>query len=173
MDVDGTLTDGAVVLDSNGLESKRFHVSDGLGIRLAQEAGIEIVVVSGRNSAAVTKRMRELRVKRVFQGVSNKAEIIATLKADLEIVDNQIAFIGDDINDLPAFAQVGVRIAVGDGSPILRDRADFVTRRPGGYGAVREAIEEILRRQDKLAPAVQSYLISLHGAPADAPEPVN
>jgi 3-deoxy-D-manno-octulosonate 8-phosphate phosphatase (KDO 8-P phosphatase) len=173
MDVDGTLTDGSVIIDSEGLESKRFHISDGLGIRLAQEAGLEVVVLSGRKSAAVTKRMRELRVKRVYQGVANKAEVIAKLKADLEIVDEQIAFIGDDINDLPAFSQVGVKIAVGDGSPLLRDRADYVTRRPGGYGAVREAIEEILRAQETLGLAVQKYLTSLSNAQADAPGPVN
>ena len=173
MDVDGTLTDGSVIIDSEGQESKRFHISDGLGIRLAQEAGLEIVVLSGRKSAAVTKRMRELRVKRVYQGVSNKAEVIAKLKADLEIVDEQIAFIGDDINDLPAFSQVGVKIAVADSSAILRDRADYVTRRPGGYGAVREAIEEILRAQETLGLAVQNYLASLRNDPADAPGPVN
>ena len=173
MDVDGTLTDGSVIIDSEGLESKRFHISDGLGIRLAQEAGLEVVVLSGRKSGAVTKRMRELRVKRVYQGVVNKAEVIAKLKADLEIVDEQIAFIGDDINDLPAFSQVGVKIAVGDGSPLLRDRADYVTRRPGGYGAVREAIEEILRTQDTLALAVQNYLASLRNTPADTPGAVN
>jgi 3-deoxy-D-manno-octulosonate 8-phosphate phosphatase (KDO 8-P phosphatase) len=173
MDVDGTLTDGSVLIDSEGIESKRFHISDGLGIRLAQEAGLEIVVLSGRKSAAVSKRMRELRVKRVYQGVANKAEIIAKLKTDLEIVDEQIAFIGDDINDLPAFSQVGVKIAVGDASPILRDRADYVTRRPGGYGAVREAIEEILRAQETLGLAVQNYLASLHASQPDAAGPVN
>ena len=169
----GPLTDGSVIIDSQGQESKRFHISDGLGIRLAQEAGLEVIVLSGRKSPAVTKRMRELRVARVHQGISDKAEVLAKLKADLEVVDQQIAYIGDDINDLPAFAQVGVKIATADGSAILRDRADYVTRRPGGYGAVREAIEEILRAQDKLGLAVQNYLNSLKNAPAETPGAVN
>ncbi len=173
MDVDGTLTDGSVYIDSEGSETKRFHISDGLGIRLAQEAGIEVVILSGRKSPAVTKRMRELRVNRVFQGVSNKAEVVAKLKIDLELIDSQIAYIGDDINDLPAFAQAGVKIATGDGSRILRDRADYVTSRPGGSGAVREAIEEILVAQDKLAGAVNAYLASLRTTPASAPGAVN
>ena len=166
IDVDGTLTDGSVLIDSEGNESKRFHISDGLGIRLAQESGLEIVILSGRKSQAVVKRMRELKVARVYQGVADKAQAIAKLKLDLELVDTQIAYIGDDINDLPAFFQVGVKIAVGDGSAILRDRADYVTKHPGGSGAVREALEEILRAQDKMVSAVQNYLASLQDTSA-------
>ena len=171
IDVDGTLTDGSVIIDSEGSESKRFHITDGLGIRLAQESGLEIVILSGRKSQAVVKRMRELKVSRVFQGVADKAQVIAQLKIDLELIDSQIAYIGDDINDLPAFFEVGVKIAVGDGSAILRDRADYVTKRPGGYGAVREAIEEILRAQDKMASAVQNYLAALQAAPSSQAQP--
>lgn len=100
--------------------------------------------------------------------------MIEKLKADLEIVDDQVAFIGDDINDLPAFSVVGVKIATGDGSSILRDRADYVTKRPGGWGAVREAIEEILRAQDKLGFAVNNYLASLQANDSSSePEAVN
>ena len=173
IDVDGTLTDGSVIIDAEGQESKRFHIADGLGIRLAQSAGIEIVVLSGRKSGAVVKRMRELKVTRVFQGVANKAEVIEKLKADMEIVNDQVAFIGDDINDLPAFSVVGVKIATGDGASILRDRADYVTKRPGGWGAVREAIEEILRAQDKLGLAVNTYLAEIQAGSKNETETVN
>lgn len=158
IDVDGTLTDGSISLGGNGWEMKSFAASDGLGMRLAQEAGLEIAILSGRSSDAVTQRMRELNVKRVIQGARFKAASFVDLLRDADIKADQTAYIGDDLNDLPAFRLASERIAVA-GSPVqLTDCATYVTVARGGQGAVREAIEYLLRRDNIFDIAVEKYL---------------
>jgi len=164
LDVDGTLTDGVIHYETNnssvgdGIEHKHFHVADGLGIVMAQSVGLRVAVVSGRQNLTVAWRMAELNVSDVLQGIEDKAAALRGLMAIYGLNSDEIAYVGDDINDLPAFDVAGVRIAVADANWIVRDRADFITPRAGGRGAVRDAIEEILRSQGKLQEAVDAYL---------------
>ena len=158
LDVDGTLTDGMVTYSDGGVQSKAFHVADGLGIKMAQAAGLRVAVISGRSSRAVEQRMAELKVTDVLQNCGDKADALHRLLGDYELRPEEAAYVGDDINDLPAFECVGFKVAVANASQALKSRADWVTPRPGGLGAVRDAIEEILRRQGQLEAAVSAYL---------------
>jgi len=158
MDVDGTLTNGQIIYDNNGGETKSFHAGDGLGIVMALSVGLICAVVTGRSSGAVTRRMQELGIEDVLQNVSDKASAVRELMVKHGVSAEQTAFIGDDINDLPAFGQVGTKIAVADAAPIVRHAADMISTKPGGYGAVREIIEEILRGQGRLDDGMEIYL---------------
>lgn len=157
IDVDGTLTDGTISYSSDGTDSKSFHVSDGLGIVLARLVGIEIWIISGRVSAAVVRRAAELGVDRLFQGVSDKRSCLLELQSLTQFKAIELAYIGDDINDLSAFSLVETKIAVGNASHYLKLNATFTTTLNGGRGAVREAIEWLLNREDKLNLAIEMY----------------
>jgi 3-deoxy-D-manno-octulosonate 8-phosphate phosphatase (KDO 8-P phosphatase) len=148
MDVDGVLTDGSMIFGV-GEETKIFHVHDGLGISVAIVAGIEIVWISGNVSDAVAKRAEMLGIREVRQGVGDKGAVISQLIESRGLSKDEVAFIGDDLNDLPAFEAAGVRIAVGDAAKQLKDIADMVTHRLGGRGAVREVIEAVLNAQGR------------------------
>lgn len=158
LDVDGTLTDGSLVFGDAGEQVKTFHVADGLGIVMAKSVGMRFAVLSGRRSAAVERRMNELGVSDIVQGTGDKGATLRALMERLRMQPQEVAFVGDDVNDLPAFSVAGVKIAVADAAQIVRDRADYVTPRAGGRGGVRDAIDEILRRQGRLDEAVQAYL---------------
>ena len=162
-DVDGTLTDGRVSYSSDGTESKAFHVADGLGIVLALRLGYKVGTISGRSSASVRRRMTELGVTEINEGISDKAACIKMLAARWQVSPENIAYIGDDINDIPAFRSVGFKIATANACRELKELADFVTLQGGGYGAVREAIELILRAQGRLGEALAAYLASGQG----------
>ena len=168
LDVDGTLTDGTLLYASDGSQAKAFHVADGLGIVMAQAVGLRVAVISGRASPAVEQRMAELKVTDLIQNCGDKAAALRTLLAKYDLNPSQAAYVGDDINDLPAFEVVDVKIAVANASKLLKARADWVTPRPGGAGAVRDAIEEILRRQGRLSAAVEAYLESAKQVPGTA-----
>jgi 3-deoxy-D-manno-octulosonate 8-phosphate phosphatase (KDO 8-P phosphatase) len=167
LDVDGTLTNGIIHYDSAGNEHKQFHVADGLGIVMAQAAGLKVAVISGRSSPIVERRMNELGVTELVQASGNKAAALQDLMTRHRLTSGQVAYIGDDLNDLPAFRLAGFKVAVADGAQKVRAQADFVTQRSGGHGAVREAIEEVLSRQGKLEEAVAAYL--MQSAAKDAP----
>ena len=167
LDVDGTLTDGVIHYDSAGHEHKHFHVADGLGIVLAQAAGLRVAVISGRRSPVVERRLAELGVGDIIQSSGDKAAALRALAARHGLSPEQTAYVGDDINDLPAFDVAGFTVAVADAADLVRARADFVTPRPGGHGAVRDAMDEILRRQGRLEEAVAAYLVQ--NAASDAP----
>jgi 3-deoxy-D-manno-octulosonate 8-phosphate phosphatase (KDO 8-P phosphatase) len=156
-DIDGTLTSGGVHFDSHGEEEKVFSVLDGLGFRLAEEADVAIAVISGRRSKPVAVRMATLPKDNVLLQVGDKKRAITLLQARLGIRPDETAFVGDDLNDLPAFEAVGLRIAVANAVPQLKRRADFITKRSGGSGACREAIEWILNRQNAYGDAVNEY----------------
>ncbi|BDI31422.1 3-deoxy-D-manno-octulosonate 8-phosphate phosphatase [Capsulimonas corticalis] len=158
LDVDGTLTDGKIIYDDKGGETKAFHVADGLGIVMAQSMGLRIAILSGRSSTAVARRMAELKVTQIVQGAGDKAAKMRALMREHNLMPEQIAYVGDDLNDLPAFDVAGVRIAVANADALLLARADYVTPRAGGAGAVRDAIDEILRRQGRYDDAVAQYL---------------
>lgn len=160
-DVDGTLTDGVVHIDDEGREHKHFHIADGLGFRLAEAVGIKIAIISGRKSRAVEQRMNRLPAEDVLQGVGDKAAALRQLMARHGLAPSQVAFVGDDLNDLLAFDAAGVKIAVANAAPQLKRRANYITERAGGHGAAREAIEAILRAQGRYDEAVSQYLIEI------------
>lgn len=147
LDVDGVLTDGGIIIDDRGVESKRFDVRDGQGITLLIHAGIRVGWLTGRYSNVVRRRAKELGVTIVYQGAQNKVEIYERIKRKLGLKDEQIAYVGDDIMDLPVLRKAGLAIAVGDGWPGLRIQVDYVTETKGGMGAVREVSELVLKAQ--------------------------
>lgn len=158
LDVDGTMTNGTLLYDAGGGQAKAFHVADGLGIVMALAVGLQIAVISGRTSRAVEVRLAELNVTDLVQNCGDKAGALLALRKKYGLRLEETAFVGDDINDLPAFGVVGTKIAVADASAHLKAQADWVTPSPGGHGAVRDAIEEILRRQGRLDEAIAAYL---------------
>jgi 3-deoxy-D-manno-octulosonate 8-phosphate phosphatase (KDO 8-P phosphatase) len=148
-DVDGVLTDGRIMLMSDQREMKNFHVHDGLGLKALREAGIEIAIVSARNSVVVNQRMQELGIVRVFQGERDKGARMQKLAASLKLDAEQCAFMGDDLQDWPAMAWCGSKITVPNGAPELKSRCDYITAVAGGNGAVREVCELILKAQHR------------------------
>ncbi len=157
-DVDGVMTDGRIVVDNAGVETKRFHIRDGMGIRLWQKAGYRFGLVTARSSHIVTLRAAELGVEIVRQGVDDKMSAVRGIAESLGLALDQVSYIGDDLPDLPTVAAVGLGVAVADACAELRQAAHYVAQLPGGAGAVREAIERILRSQRRWDDVVQSYL---------------
>jgi 3-deoxy-D-manno-octulosonate 8-phosphate phosphatase (KDO 8-P phosphatase) len=144
LDVDGVLTDGRLWFGAEGETLKTFHVRDGLGIKRLRAAGIEVAVISGRSSPAVSARMRELGVTEVAQGVEDKGAALAALLARKELSGTDCACLVDDAPDLPLMRAVGLPAAVADAEPEVIAAARYVTRRPGGAGAVREFCDWLL-----------------------------
>ncbi|MGE4318092.1 MAG: KdsC family phosphatase [Deferribacterales bacterium] len=157
LDVDGVLTDGGIIYDENGLETKRFDVKDGLGIKLAQHSGIEVVVISGRKSKVTELRCRELGIKRYYTGIKDKTECYKSLKDELGITDSETAFMGDDLNDLKLLKLVGFSATVSDSFDYIKSEVDYVTQKKGGQGAVREFIEQILHKNGVWADIQNSF----------------
>lgn len=149
LDVDGVLTDGSIVYDDKGTEFKRFHVRDGSGLKFWQLAGKRAAILSGRRAAAVDIRAAELGIAPVIQGRPEKGPAFEEILAAMNTRAEQVCAIGDDLPDLAVFRRCGVRIAVADACAELRDAADYVTALPGGRGAIRDAIEWILKRQNR------------------------
>jgi len=149
LDVDGVLTDGRIIIDDRGVETKHFHVRDGQGISMLRRCGIDVGFITARTSNAVHHRAKDLRVSLIFQGVQDKLHIYGQIKKKKRLTDEQIAYVGDDIVDLPVLRCVGLAVMVGDGSVALKPYADYVTRARGGMGAVREVAELLLKAQKK------------------------
>ncbi|MGH8495351.1 MAG: KdsC family phosphatase [Gammaproteobacteria bacterium] len=144
-DVDGVLTDGVLTFGADGRELKSFFVRDGHGIKALRAAGIEVAVISGRNSEAVSRRMGELGVEHVFQGDDDKLPIYAALVDRLGMNREQVAYVGDDVPDLPVLRKAGLPIAVADAHPDLRAAVAWTTPSPGGRGAVRDVCDLLLQ----------------------------
>lgn len=157
LDVDGVLTDGRIVVDSLGRETKFFHVRDGLAIRLWMTEGHQVALLSGRTCRAVTYRAEDLGIAHVIQGCKRKCEAIESLCADLDMALGETAVVGDDLIDLPMMHLVGYPMAVADACAEARVAARFVTQTAGGHGAVREAIEHLLRSQGRWERIVAGY----------------
>ena len=157
LDVDGVLTDGGVIWDNQGIESKAFHIRDGLGLRLWQRAGGRTGIVTGRSSHVVQLRAAELGIGIVRQGVEDKVEAAAAILAECRLSWEELAFIGDDLPDLAVIARCGVGIAVADACAEVRAAAALVTALPGGRGAVREAIERLLKSRGSWDAIVDRY----------------
>ncbi len=145
LDVDGVLTDGRLYFGARGEALKVFHVHDGHGIRLLMNAGVQVATLSGRRSAAVNARMRELGVRHVVQGCKDKVSALLKISRRLDIHPLKCACIVDDTPDLPLMSAVGFAAAVADAHPLVRSAAHWVADSDGGYGAVRELCDALLR----------------------------
>jgi 3-deoxy-D-manno-octulosonate 8-phosphate phosphatase (KDO 8-P phosphatase) len=156
-DVDGVLTDGGIVIDNQGVESKQFHVRDGQGIRLWHKAGYRFGLITLRSSQIVKIRVAELGIEIIRQGIEHKLEAMQEIIADLRLTPKQVCYIGDDLPDLPLVRSVGLGVAVADACPELCQVAKYVTTLHGGRGAVRETIELILKAQRRWEDLIQTY----------------
>lgn len=145
MDVDGVMTDGTVLLFPDGTEAKSFHIRDGLGIVLAQRAGLRTGLLSGRSSEVVARRASELGMAVVRQGVREKGAVLREILASEQLETHEVAYVGDDLNDLPVMAEVGLSAAPADAPFEVRAQAFMVLEAKGGQGCVREFVEAILR----------------------------
>lgn len=167
LDVDGVLTDGRILLGSD--EYKAFDIKDGHGIKMLQESGVAVGIVTGRTSRSVERRASELGVRHLYQGVGEKLPVCTQLIETLGVAPAQVGYVGDDVVDLPVMLHVGLGVAVADAHPMVRQYADWTTPSGGGRGAVREACELILHAQDNYSTALQRYLSQTPaGAAADA-----
>ncbi len=144
MDVDGTLTDGKIYIGPRGEVFKAFNTKDGLGIKLLIDKGIIPVIITGRNSEIVVARAEELGIDEIHQGIEDKLDLYQHLVEKYKLNDEEVAFIGDDLNDLPLLNKVGLSFCVADAVEAVREKVDYVARLKGGEGAVREAIDVIL-----------------------------
>ena len=154
LDVDGVMTDGSIRLDDNGVETKRFHVRDGTGIRIWTRLGYQVALITGRSGNAVKHRAAELGIRHVVQASTDKAQALDELLGELSLAPAQAAVLGDDLPDLPMIRVAGYAMAVADAVPEVRRAAAFVTTLAGGKGAVREAIEHLLREKNRWDEAV-------------------
>ena len=158
-DVDGVLTDGTILLGADGSEQKRFHLRDGHGIRLWRRAGGDMALLSGRGSPATLRRAEQLDIEHVFEDCHHKLPVLKAFLKTQGISPERVAYVGDDLLDLPPVRHVGFGVAVADAVDELKEHADHVTSRPGGRGAVREVIDYILKRAGKWDSLMERYLV--------------
>jgi 3-deoxy-D-manno-octulosonate 8-phosphate phosphatase (KDO 8-P phosphatase) len=167
-DVDGVLTDGTILLDAEGRESKRFSIRDGTALVWARQAGLLTGVLSARTAAATTARARQLGMTIVRQQATDKAAAFAEILAEQGLSAEDVAYMGDDLMDLPVLRLAGVSAAPSDAAELVRARVHFVSRQPGGGGAVREFVEGVLHAQDRW-PAIEARYLSGEPGIADGP----
>ncbi|RZI43744.1 phenylphosphate carboxylase subunit delta [Herbaspirillum sp. HC18] len=149
LDVDGVMTDGRIVIDDNGVESRNFDIKDGMGVVVLMMSGVEVAIITSKKSGAVRHRAEELKIKRFYEGIKKKTEAYEDILKDMAITDAEVAYVGDDLVDLSMMKRVGLPIAVGDAVDDVKKCAAYVTKARGGYGAVREVAEMILKSQEK------------------------
>ena len=159
MDVDGVLTDGGIILHSDGTESKRFHVIDGHRIKMWQRVGLEVAIISGRETEATALRAEQLEIRRVLQGCKAKLPAFESLLKETGCSPDEVACIGDDLMDVPLVKRAGFGVAVANAVDELKSVADFITSHHGGDGAVGEVIEIILKKSGKWTPLMKRYLV--------------
>lgn len=157
LDVDGVLTDGRIIYDNQGNEIKSFDVKDGHGLKLIQRAGIRVGIITGRSSHVVANRAKELGIDILYQGALSKLEPYRQILADLQIEDAQVAYVGDDVVDLPILRRVGFSATVADAVPDLLPLVDYVCHRPGGRGAVREICDLLVRASGRWEELTNRY----------------
>ena len=150
-DVDGVFSDGRIYLGNEGEELKAFHTKDGLGIKSLGANGVDVAIITGRNSAIVANRMKALNVKHIIQGQENKLPSLLALATELNIKLEEIAYIGDDVPDIACIEAVNLGVGVNDAHPLVKKSADYVTFTLGGFGAVRELCDLIMQSQNTLA----------------------
>ncbi|MGA1861577.1 HAD-IIIA family hydrolase [Deferribacter thermophilus] len=157
LDVDGVLTDGAIIYSEKYGEIKNFHVRDGLGIKLAQRLGYKILILTGRESKITEMRCKELGIEDIFQGVMNKVEVYEKLKEKYGFDDSEAAYIGDDLNDLSLLKRVSFSATVNDAPDYIKNEVDYIAPVAGGRGAVRYFIEEIIKRNRQWQEVLKLY----------------
>jgi len=158
LDVDGVLTDGSIIIGPRATEFKVFNSLDGHGIRMWRRAGLDVAFLSGRKSPPLEKRARELGVEHVFQNSHQKLPVVKKLLQCLRLAPENVAYVGDDLTDLPPLRYVGFGAAVANAVSELKENAQYVTKQQGGKGAVREVIEHILKKSGKWRRVTQRYL---------------
>jgi len=158
LDVDGVLTDGALIINADGSESKFFNSLDGHGIRMWQRAGLKVALISGRASVPTERRAEQLQIEYVFQNCHYKLPVVEQLTGQLGLLPENIAFVGDDLTDMPVIRYVGFGVAVANAVDEVKQCADYVTNRPGGSGAVREVIEYILKNSGRWQELMKRYM---------------
>ena len=149
LDVDGVMTDGRIVIDDNGVETRNFDIKDGMGVVVMMMRGVDVAIITSKKSGAVRHRAEELKIKRFHEGIRKKTEPYEEMLKEMGISDAEVAYVGDDLVDLSMMKRVGLPIAVNDAVEDVKQHAAYVTRARGGYGAVREVAEMILKAQDK------------------------
>jgi len=157
LDVDGVMTDGRIIMDSEGRELKNFNVRDGHGLVMIQRYGIAVGILTGRKSDVVDHRARDLKITEVYQGALNKKEIFLQILQKNNLTSEDIAYMGDDIVDIPVLKMVGFSVAVADALDLVKKTADYITVNKGGYGAVREVCEMLLEAQGKWSEVAVRY----------------
>jgi 3-deoxy-D-manno-octulosonate 8-phosphate phosphatase (KDO 8-P phosphatase) len=157
LDVDGVLTDGRIIMNDRGEETKHFDVKDGHGLKMLMRCGIAVVLITGRQSAVVTHRARDLGITEVHQSIWDKADLFEKLLVRMNLRPAEVAYIGDDIVDVPLLRRVGFAVAVRDAVPEAKKAAHYVTRKLGGRGAVREACEIIMKAQNRWVDVAKKY----------------
>ncbi len=157
-DIDGIMTDGRLYFSSLGDEIKAFNVKDGLGIKLLRQTGVEVAIITGRNAELVNRRAKDLKIEKLVQGREDKKVALQELVARTELTPEQVAYMGDDLPDLPAIRYAGLGVSVSDALPLVKEHADIITQSKGGDGAVRELCEMIMDAQGTLSKAMEPYL---------------
>ena len=158
LDVDGVLTDGRLYYGEQSEHFRAFHVRDGLGLKWLMDAGLEVAVISGRSSRSLMERMSSLGIERVYQGQSDKRLAFEALLSEFKLDSRAVAYLGDDVPDLPVMLRVGLAVAVADAHPLVQAKANWITTAAGGRGAVRELCELLLQSQGKLEAITEAYL---------------
>jgi len=157
LDVDGIMTDGRIIYSNDGQETKAFDVKDGHGLKLIQRAGIKVGIITGRQSDVVIKRAEELGIAFLYQGCRDKLEPYREILEKSGLTDEQAAYVGDDVVDLPVLTRVGFSATVADAVDDVKEYVDYITERPGGRGAVREICDLILKQSGRWAPVAEHY----------------
>lgn len=157
-DVDGVLTDRKIYFADSGHEYKAFNSHDGFGIKMLLRSGVEVAIITARTSSLIVRRMQELGVTRIYQGYEEKLSALEHITEELKLDMSQIAYVGDDLPDLPLMRRVGLGIAVADAADFVLTNADWRTQAAGGRGAAREACELIMRAQNTLTSTCEQYL---------------
>lgn len=166
IDIDGTLTNGIIYYGNAGTEMRAFHVHDGMGLKLLRQSGVEVAAISAKNSELVGRRLKDLQIKHIYLGVEDKMPAYEKIKEILNLEDEQIAYMGDDLPDLPLLMRAGFAISVPNAPAIIEKHVDYTTRRTAGHGAVREACELIMQTQDTLDATIQAYLSTMVKQPS-------
>lgn len=149
LDVDGVMTDGRIVIDDDGVESRNFDIKDGMGVVVLMMSGIQVAIITSKKSGSVRRRAEELKITRFYEGIKKKTEPYEEMLKEMNITDDEVAYVGDDLVDLSLMKRVGLPIAVGDAVDDVKKCATYVTQARGGHGAVREVAELILKSQEK------------------------
>ena len=159
LDIDGVMSDGGIIINGDGTESKRFNAQDGHGVKLWQRAGLETAIISGRVANVTTIRAKQLDIRYVMQGCKEKLPAFESLLEKAGLKASQVVYVGDDTVDIPLVRRAGIGVAVENAVDELKHHADYVTRRSGGYGAVREVVELILKTAGRWEALMERYLV--------------